>query len=274
MKRERFPQRVIRFLDGVPVGQPARGLPLAFVHINKTAGTTFTEYLRSHFVGRQAVAPPFFGDYEQIGVHDASRELYWGHFPYAQFAQHRPDAWFITFLREPVQRVISQYRSLHNPANLNGGWDKVLPPHARRALEFAQRSTFEQFVMSEDPFILGHIQDLQTRFLSSHPDPQHPEFLSTAVENLEHQFLFFGTTESFAESIELFRFQLGSHEHYQAERHQRNVSRPYPIDLDERTEQRVSELVQHDLCLYQYATGLLAQRFELMRQMMSDRRAA
>ena len=152
------------------------------MHINKTAGTTFTEYLRAHFLEQDAIAPPFFGNYEEIGVNNQARELYWGHFPFAQFVcSIDPTPCSLHFLRDPVQRVISQYRSLHNPANLGGGWEKVLPTAARQALEFAQRSSFEDFVLSEDPFIVGHLQDLQTRFLTSFLDHEHPEFLTSAT---------------------------------------------------------------------------------------------
>jgi hypothetical protein len=263
---QRFPQRVVRFLETGPVSEPAGGLPLAFVHINKTAGTTFTEYLRAHFHDQRAVAPAFFGCYEQMGVHDRSRELFWGHFPYAQFAMHRPDAWFITFLRDPVQRVISQYRSLHNPSNVGGGWAAVLTPAARKALEFAQQASFEEFVMSEDPFIVGHLHDLQTRFLSSQSDPKHPEFLSSALANLQHRLLYFGTTEAFSESVELFRYQLGSHIEYSAERHRRNVSQRYPVELGSQAQQRVEQLVQNDLLLYQHAVAILDRRLQFIRK--------
>ncbi len=267
MGSERFPQRVVRFLAHGSLSEPAGRRPLAFVHINKTAGTSFTEYLRAHFLEQEAIAPPFFGSFEGIGVDDRACELYWGHFPYAQFVEHRPDALFITFLRDPVQRVVSQYRSLHNPANVGGGWEKVLPAAARSALEFAQRSNFEEFVLSDEPFIVGHLRDLQTRFLTSHLAYDHPEFLSSAMQNLEHKILFFGITECFANSISLFRYQLGSHVEYHADRHQRNVSKPYDVEITDRAFERVEQLVQNDVQLYQHGMQLLERRFLVLDQL-------
>ena len=269
MGRERFPQRIVRFLEHGSLSEPAGSRPIAFVHINKTAGTTFTAYLRNHFQERNAVAPAFFGDYDQIGINDAAHELYWGHFPYAQFVARRHDAIFITFLRDPFERVVSQYRSLHNPTNLGDGWEKVLAPHARRALEFAQSATFEEFVFCDDPFIRGHVQDLQTRFLSSFDDSSHPEFLSSAIENLERNVLFFGTTETFARSIQLFQYQLGSSHRYEPEHHQRNISQPYPVDMNERVRRRVEQLVVNDLQLYQHAVRVLERRFQVLEQLES-----
>jgi hypothetical protein len=266
MGKERFPQRIVRFLEHGSLSEPAGSRPIAFVHINKTAGTTFTEYLRHHFLENNSVAPPFFGNFDQIGINDPSRELYWGHFPYAQFVAHRPDAIVITFLRDPVQRIISQYRSFHNPANAGGGWDKVLSQAARDTLHFAQQATFEEFVLSDDPFILGHLHDLQTRFLSSYPDADHPEFLASAMLNLERNVLFFGTTETFDQSIRLFQYQLGSSRPYTAEQYQRNVSQPYPVDMSARTSERIEQLVKHDLQLYQHAARLLERRFQVLEQ--------
>ncbi len=266
----RFPTHVVRFVRSEPIRQSARGLPLALVHINKTAGTTFTTYLRSHFLSYKSVAPPFLGNFDQIGIADRSRELYWGHFTFAQFIEHRPEAWFLTFLRDPTQRVISQYRSFHNPANSGGRWDQVLPEHAKRALEFARGASFEEFVLSDDPFILGHIQDLQTRFVSSHADGAHPEFLTSAKRNLEQRFLFVGTTDSFEDSIRLFRYQLSSDHEYRASDHQRNVSPPIPVNMSAAAKQRVAELVRNDQALYDFAVGLLAKRIECLRQLEGE----
>jgi len=271
MGMERFPQQVVRFVGSVPRAEAARGLPLAFVHINKTAGTTFTQYLRDHFVQRDSIAPPFYGSFDDIGIHDPSRELFWGHFSYAQFSQQRRPAWFITFVREPVQRVISQYRSLHNPANLRADWQRVLPAEARRAMEFAQRASFEEFVCSNDPFILGHIQDLQTLFLSSVRNRENAEFLSSALSNLKQRFLFVGTTERFDESIDLFRYQLSSPHAYTPATHQCNVSQRYPVEMNGRALDRVMELVRNDLILYQYAADLVDVRLEVLQRSNEDR---
>jgi hypothetical protein len=268
---DRFPHQVVRFNRSQAVVEPGRGLPLAFIHINKTAGTSFTEYLRGHFRSRQTIAPPYFGDFAQIGIQNDAIELYWGHFTLADFRKQRPRAWFVTFLRDPIQRIISQYRSLHNPANLSGGWEKILPPHARKALEFAQRATFEEFVCSTDPFIVGHIQDLQTRFLSSYRDPRHPEFLTSAIANIEQRLLFVGTTERFDDSIDLFRFQLQSQHIYQPDIHQKNVSHQYPVAMSARVRRRVEELVQNDQRLYKRATAMIDERVAYLRSSVAGR---
>ena len=266
MNQARFPNHVVQMPSTVQE-VASDGRPLAFVHINKTAGTSFTQYLRAHFPDESAVAPPFYGDMESLELDDPRRRLFWGHFTYAQFYDRCPQAWFITFLRDPVQRLISQYRSLHNPANLSGGWERVLPAHARAGLEFAQQASFEEFVMSEDPFIEGHLRDLQTRFLSSHSNREHPNYLSSAIRNLSECFLFFGITEAFQDSIQLFRYQLQSSVDYRAKKFDRNKSRLYDVESkDSAVRQRIEELLTNDRRLYDFARHEFAARVMRMQQ--------
>ncbi len=261
MSQDQFPQNVVRFEGNRPVKQSADDRPLAFVHINKAAGTSFTRYLASHFPNPSDIAPPYFGDFSQVRVDDPNVRLYWGHFPVAQWTKQRKDTLMLTFLRDPVQRIVSQYKSLQNPENAKGGWDKVLNADARDGLQFAQQASLAEFAMSDREFILGHTRDLQTRFLSSFPSPDHPRFLSSAMENLEQLCLFFGITEFFEASIRLFRFQLNSRRPYCSRTHRCNVSRDYPADLnDDRLMDRMRELTTHDSELYRFAIELFHQR--------------
>lgn len=276
MKR-RFPEFVVQFTRGIPSMQPSRGWPLAFVHINKTAGTTFSHYLNQHFESPEAIAPPYLGDMSQVDVNHQRRELFWGHFTYAMFRERRQDAWFITFLRDPVERVISQYKSLHNPKNLSGPWEAVLSPEHLRAMKFAHEATLDEFVQTEDPFLLGHLLDLQTAFLSSFRDRNHPQYVASALFNLERRFLFFGIVEEFEASIRLFQHQLSSSLEYRAEKHLKNVSPAGPIVLHPRTLNRIRELVEYDQVVYDHALSLMRERVRWVgdqRQEQRWRRAA
>ena len=263
---DRFPAHVVKF-DGLrPRRQESHEWPTAFVHINKTAGTSFTEYLLSHFDGRPVVAPAFYGYFKPIGIRDSQVELFWGHFTYAQFRAQRRHAWFVTFLRDPIQRVISQYRSLHNPKNLSGDWEKVLPRRARKAMRFAHEATFEEFIFSEDRFILGHLVDLQTAYMSSYRKANNPRYLSSAIDNLQQAFLFFGITERFGDSMDLFRFQLQSRLQYCPAQHHKNASEPYPLEWSPRVASRVEELTACDRVLYSHACELFEERMLVLRE--------
>jgi hypothetical protein len=259
---KQFPQAVVRFVNSLPQRVSANRLPLAFVHINKTAGTSFTEYLAALFRGTDGMAPPYFGNFQEIGLNDLRRRLYWGHFTCSEWQKHGRQAWMITFLRDPQQRVMSQYRSHHNPDNLRDKWSQVIPREAREALEFAQRASFEEFILSDHPFILRHIRVLQTRFLSSCESPDDPKFLSSAIHHLSQSILFFGITERFPRSIRLFDYQLGlSRKHALAREPRRNVSRPYDVELTDRGRERLEWLTQNDSKLYRCAVEIFEQRY-------------
>ena len=262
MREIHFPQSVIRFRTGRPIKQDGRKRPIAFVHIPKTAGTSFTRYLRSHYRRQEELAPPFFGDFESIKLDNPECRLYCGHFTYAQFKARRNAAWFITFLRRPVDRIISQYKSYHNPDNVKGGWKKAMSSQAREALNFSQRATFAEFVMSDHPEIVRPLQDLQTRFLSDHDASDHPKFLTSAIENLESSLLFFGLSERFSDSIQLFRMQLGTQKPYSSTDHVLNVSAPYSINMSDRVRQRINDLTRNDDELYRRACMLFESRWD------------
>ena len=121
--------------------------------------------------------------------------------------------------------------------------------------------------MSDDPFIVGHIQDLQTRFLSSYRDQNHPEYLSSAILNLTESILFFGVTESFQDSISLFRYQLQSSRPYIAEEHDRNVSQPYDVSVTStEVRHRLHQLVGFDQQLYELAVTEFSRRVQFMKR--------
>ena len=97
MSNDRFPTWVVRMPTCGSERISSQEKPLVFIHINKTAGTSLTQYLKGHFESPAVVAPPWYGDFDEIGVDDVTRQMCWGHFTYEQFVKRRPDAWFITF---------------------------------------------------------------------------------------------------------------------------------------------------------------------------------
>jgi hypothetical protein len=87
--------------DAAPVGRPA-----IFMHIQKTAGTSITEAVRPHY--RSDLVS--HGDYLQ---HDAASlkkiRFISGHFGFEYARQFMDGRYSFTFLRDPVDRVISLY---------------------------------------------------------------------------------------------------------------------------------------------------------------------
>src|SRR5689334_2857179 len=98
--------------------------PFFFVHLMKTAGTSFRVHAAQHFEADEVFPPQQgVGDFEKIvqyvGVHqfmeltpaDRSRiRFYSAHVPYTVARAAVPEAVTITVLRDPVERTLSYLR--------------------------------------------------------------------------------------------------------------------------------------------------------------------
>ena len=163
------------------------------VHIPKTGGTTFIEVLRkcaqevfyldygsgplaptALFRQGKLITAPFesiINDLELL----PGRSVIHGHFPAEKYSDLFPNAVYVTWLRDPVERVISNYLY----------WQRSDIPGDRRWEQVtAENMSLEQFAQ------LDFARDLQEAFLSP-----------LAVE----QFDFIGITEEYDRSLELFR---------------------------------------------------------------------
>jgi hypothetical protein len=190
-----------------PEVQNAR--PLLFIHIPKTAGTSFRSELEQYF-GGEAVFPGswylerlYRGDYPPVEQFTRDIEalrrkirVVTGHYPYSQLISVLSDVDRAVFLREPVARAISYLE------------------HARARVPRFSGSTFEAIAGLEGERPNPEIVNLQTRFLSTHRRPE--ERLDSALANLK-AFEFVGITERYRESITLcnriFKLRLAGSRH-------------------------------------------------------------
>lgn len=230
---------------------------VAFLHIPKTAGTWFTTFLTLHFPLEQ-VAPPLYGATKDTNFCDAEKKLFAGHFRYSSV--NTPlQMLYMTFLRDPISRTASQYRSFHNNANFTDAWRATASSEGVEAIEWAQSVSYDEFVRSDNSLILAHIKNAQTGYLTSFLDFDHPSFLNSAIENLGEMF-FLGVQEFSDESLALFRYQTGTSLQWQPTREQRNVSETYDVNLTRSGRDRLYELVEHDLKLYEAGLLLFKER--------------
>lgn len=89
--------------------------PVYFLHIPKTAGTSFQTYLTGHF-GQQNICPAhLWSDLLRLTPLEVARKAFiWGHF-YGYLERYiSVPLRYITFLRDPVERALSHYAHITN----------------------------------------------------------------------------------------------------------------------------------------------------------------
>jgi hypothetical protein len=223
---------------------------LAFVHIPKTAGGTVKAMLRQAY-GRRALddAGNWLTDPDASARRLARAPEGWerwqrrggratiGHVPYGLYLRHLPaSARYMTFLREPVDRVLSQY---HSNARV-----RSLAP-------------IEEVVAGRVP----EVSNLATRFLCGDPDPSGTlpaTALQAAKVNLR-AFAFVGIQERFEESIVLLRRSLGVGWVPYLDVHV-TTDRPRVDDVSAEERALILEHNRLDAELYEFALALLEKR--------------
>ncbi len=230
-----------------------------FIHIPKTAGTSFRTMLESYFVGDEMYPrredrlktenkgyPPNHS-YREIPADELAKiRIFAGHFPYAFGSHLAPELKMLTFLREPESRFLSQILYTHSM-------------RSRQNLQLTLEETYED--------IKRHLFNIQTRFLADqrgqnlayYHGAQKPDekALEQAKENLA-ACSFLGISERFVESIyqaeQSFGWKLGRI---------RKVNKTVPIFKEKLPEEILRDMVDataFDKEFYRFACRLFEER--------------
>lgn len=225
---------------------------LCFIHIGKTGGLTLLPILDAMF------EPAYICNYHNITyIKDLSPEnlaryrLIRAHGTYNDFrALRQKTPIFMTFLRNPLQHAMSVYLYI-----------KRTPEHPLH--ETLKHLTFTEYVLS-DRSLTTEINNLQTRVLTSTMNPVAEPDLELAKSRLRDEFVFIGLTEAYEVSLKLlsFTFNWPPITDYEI----KNVS-VKPDNYEEMlhyNHNRLVELNQFDLELYEYGKKLFEERVQFM----------
>jgi hypothetical protein len=220
--------------------------PLVFVHVPKAAGSTFTAILRHHYPGaafdgginvfqRFEQAIPRL---EEAGANPDLRAIS-AEVTYGLAERYLPDARYVTILREPVERTLSQFWFF----KAGRGAGLVRPELPSPGPNLTLAGAFEA----------RHLLDnLQTRMLCgliSPFDPLPPNALDQAKRMLAERFLAVGTTERFDELLALLNLELGwptlPYRRVQVNRNAREAPSPDQVRLLEEANLLDLELFAH-----------------------------
>ncbi len=215
-------ERRVETLSPIGRREPAASEPeplLVFVHIPKTAGGTATSMFSEAFTKRAIHhGGNFFRGPARTVAKVSRRAGGWeswqraggrltvGHVPYGLFrANLPPGTRYLTFLREPVDRVLSHYYRHRHATEADEPSDE--PESSSVGLKIRTSSLEVAFAEHDFP----ELNNLQTRFLCGDPEPTGilPASAVEAAKESLRGFAFVGIQERFTESIALLQRILG-----------------------------------------------------------------
>jgi hypothetical protein len=224
---------------------------LRFLHIPKTAGSTFTILLLRQYSGRPQFN--FSGDLAPDRKRFAAlpeREkkdivLFTGHAPLVTGLKEADEATIVTFLRDPISRVKSFCQHVYE-----GKSEYLLndfPPESFSLDEFLESGNEE-------------LSNLQTKYLVNRTHSDFPsairkmsaaEARDTALDNLYNKISHYGLQEYFDESLIVFGSALGWRMPIYTARNRKDESRL--LKFEARHVERIAELNAIDIEVYRLA---------------------
>lgn len=230
-----------------------------FMHIVKTAGTSLYAMFRS-VLGCENVRlvedPVNFSSLQAQQLNKSV--LIGGHFNEWQRRQYFKDRYSIVFLRDPVDRFLSQYY-YHRKAQVYAA--KVLDLHDY--VEFHKDMRCNPVVNVHVFFLAGHVNTAADSADNAIPAQ---DLLQRAKKNLS-QISFTGIYEYLQDSVDLLCHDCGWPPAGKVPRENINPSRPAAHEISGEILDRIRDLNKLDMELYQYGLKLFEQKKrKLLRQ--------
>jgi hypothetical protein len=242
---------------------------LLFLHIPKAAGSTLHPIFERHF------APDVTFDLARINPPESIQQLFnlpelerrkirllKGHMPYGLHKYLGVPAAYITMLRHPAERVVSQYYFTRRMPGISL-YDEIISKNMGLA-DFVRkraslRATNDQtrLISGVEKVNSGLLRGEQMRTFEGNEEAASADTLMIAKRNLANHFAVVGLSERFDESLLLIRREFGWRNVYYTKR---NVTKNRPSIRQ--VSREVIELIEKhyelDMELYKYAQ----QRFE------------
>ena len=244
--------------------------PALFLHIQKTAGTSIVDLARNEYGIENVVS---HGDYLEAGQplsvrsqtaeDKISTEIFHapdfhqtpfisGHFGYDFARQFMSGRFFFTFLRDPIERILSYYY-----------FSRTRDPKEYEIYALAQHYTLDEFLALglEKPALKACIWNNQAWLLAhgyGNLDKRHilmfseNEILQLAVDHLD-EFSYIGFTETFEKDRDVILKALGIARPWRKIVSNATPGRPKNPDLPESTMRLLYELTHLDRALYERA---------------------
>jgi hypothetical protein len=269
-----------------PLATPADGAVCLFLHVPKTAGSTLKNCIYHHYAV-PGYGADWFHDgiyYFPYGFHKARRPDFTpevrtmfarddlravtGHFWFGAHEHVPQPCFYITLLRDPVDRVVSLYHHVRKTED-----EQVNEADEQFHERVAAGATLEEFVAD-----LGcrEADNDQTRRIAGVEPPfgeVRDETLERAKANLRDRIAFVGTVERFDESLIALKRLLGWERVFYVPALV-NAERPPQSALPPETVALIAERNRYDVALYEYGSALLDDRIAAEGPSLQDEVAA
>lgn len=233
-----------------------------FLHIQKTGGITLQRMLRRQ-LGRSIPARTVallkpekpLATAEQALQQKKKEDRYVvGHFCYGIHRLLPQPFTYMTFLREPVGRIISLYN--YSKTNPTAYYHSQA---ANKSLEeFALETQLMELDNGQVRFIAGDAEDC---FINRTPIGKcEAPLLETAKQNIENHFSFVGLTDYFDHSVLLLQKIMDWESALYLRRNSSNVKSR--VAVSEEVKQKIAERNYLDVELYEYAKEMLIKQLE------------
>ena len=224
---------------------------LRFLHIPKTAGTTFTAILQRQYFGKKmyVFTRPLdleIKKYNSLPKDERDQiELFAGHAPIVTGINQADNATTITFLRDPISRVKSFCQ--HIAEGKTREWAVAFPPETFNIDEFLESG-------------VGELSNFQSKILINEAYHTAPVLLDNlspsevkdlALDNLFNKISYYGIQEYFDESLIIFSLALNWKLPLYLSQNRKNRSKL--IRFEKRHLDRIAELNAVDIEVYKIA---------------------
>ncbi len=224
-------------------------VPALFMHTQKTAGTSITVAAARHYGPANICS---HGDFVGKSPDEMARFAFVsGHFGFEFAKPLLAGRYSFTFLRSPVERVLSFYY-----------YCRTRDPDEFPINKIAQEHDIDSFLqlVQENQHVRDRIWNSQTWRLSSGPGipgasvDDHPpaDMLARAIANLD-AFSFIGFTETFNDDAEVIMRGIGLPNALRPGKLNVTPDRPLAKDHSRQTIQRIEAMTELDLALYEAA---------------------
>jgi len=249
---------VRRFIDAhralaeVPV--QFRAKQIAFLHIGKTAGTTFHNYIRSVMLETPVFqgSPELFDEIHVADLHSFGLVL--GHFSFKHVSKLRKPNFIITFLRDPIERVLSSYYHLRREPLTDD-----LSDYVKKAITFSKELSLEEFLASKAPevemFTVDHQCHALTWDFRGPRNPNRAALVNSAIENLR-TFGFVGFVDEFDSCLRTLSNLFEEFPDHKDLYLNQTEDRPGKEDVSPAAIAMIEELNVADIALYKQARKL------------------